>query len=104
MIKFVITILLTVVLSACSADTANTKKEINQPIKSNKPVEKKSPAVKSDCYDRGFQWGVCAAKNTEDRSCSPGKNAAIPENCIDDPMTHQGIKEGIWSIQKGLKK
>ncbi|QTA80620.1 Uncharacterized protein dnl_29300 [Desulfonema limicola] len=102
MIKFLIIILLVFVLPACSTNTANTQKEINKPFKSEKLIEKKSPDVKLNCYESGFQWGVCAAKNTEDRSCKPGEDAIIPENCMDDPQTQQGIKDGIRSIQKGL--
>jgi len=97
MIRFVITILLTLVLSACSTNTGSIKKEIKQP-------HIKKSAENSNCYDFGFSWGVCAAKNTEDRSCIPGKDAAIPENCIDDPKTQDGIKAGIKSIQKGVRQ
>ncbi|MDM8535757.1 hypothetical protein QUF70_03295 [Desulfobacterales bacterium HSG17] len=104
--KFVIIIFITFALLSCSS---NTKKQEIKPLydKSGKPdksVLTKSPAANSNCYDIGFQWGVCAAKNTEDRSCIPGKDAAITENCLDAPMTQEGIKQGIRSIQRGVQQ
>lgn len=95
MIKTAVIILSALVLSACSPTNTNVKKQTKQPIK---PV--KSTSAKPDCYDMGYKWGVCAAKNTNDRSCTPGKDAVISENCMDEQITQQGIKDGIRSIQK----
>jgi hypothetical protein len=51
------------------------------------------------CYEAGFRYGVCAAKNTADGSCDPASQAPIPPECQPRPETQQGIKDGLRSIQ-----
>ena len=96
--KLFIAVLLSVSLFACAGtDTGKSRQDLNPAA--GKSVTKPS-AAEISCYDIGYRWGVCAAKNTEDRSCKPGADAVITENCKDDPMTQQGIKDGVRSIQK----
>ncbi len=54
----------------------------------------------TDCYNIGYRWGACAARNTADGSCDPEKEA-IPQECVSQPITQQGIKDGLRDVQSG---
>jgi hypothetical protein len=57
-----------------------------------------------DCYQIGYRYGVCAAKNTHDGSCDPARQAPIPPECRPRSETQQGIKDGLRSIQMQYRR
>lgn len=115
--KICLLFLITAFFAACSSTDTNLSPQ--NPIrgtpgqKSRKhnaqPPEKKAsgmiPATgKGPCYQIGYQWGVCTAKNTADGSCDPQKDVQIPKKCNSRPETQQGIKDGLRDTQLRLRR
>jgi hypothetical protein len=85
---------------ACSTEEPKTPPQaISSPATQSQPTNRKG-----ECYDVGYQWGVCSARNTIDGSCNPETDVMIPEKCRNRNETQLGFRQGLYDVQTRVSK
>jgi len=85
------------------ADTIKTGKPGSDPLHSRSHAAEPAAGSRTNCYTYGYQWGICTARNTAGQACDPKKDAIIPDQCLNQPDTQQGIKDGLRKAQMHLQ-
>lgn len=54
--------------------------------------------AKSDCFNYGYRYGLCATKSMNNIPCKPENDISIPTHCRDKLETQKGIKAGVKAV------